>query len=123
METVSGRDSSNLREQAIQWLVEGDGNVKVLTTVLDEFARLHGIALSAERDTERLRAQIQATEQETQRLREGVGRLRADNARCMKDREDIAAALSQFMGEVLNKLRGRPEWALPPQAPSPPPKV
>ncbi len=122
METVSGRDST-LREQAIQWLVEGDVNVKVLTTVLDEFARLHGIALTAERDTERLRAQIQATEQETQRLREGVGRLRADNARCMKDREDIAAALSQFMGEVLNKLRGRPEWTPAPQAPSAPPKA
>ena len=25
----------------------------------------------------------------------------------MKEREDIAAALSQFMGEVLSKLRGR----------------
>ena len=122
METVSQRDST-LREQAIQWLVEGDANVKVLTTVLDEFARLHGIALTAERDTERLRAQIQATEQETERLREGVARLRTDNARCMKDREDIAAALSQFMGEVLNKLRGRPEWTLPPQAPPAPPKA
>ena len=120
METVSRRDST-LREQAIQWLVEGDANVKVLTTVLDEFARLHGIALTAERDTERLRAQIQATEQETERLREGVARLRTDNARCMKEREDIAAALSQFMGEVLNKLRGRPEWSPPPQTlPAPP---
>ncbi len=119
MTIANGRDG-NLREQAIQWLVEGDANVKVLTTVLDEFARLHGIALTAERDTERLRAQIHATEQETQRLREGVARLRTDNARCMKEREDIAAALSQFMGEVLNKLRGRPEWTLPSAPPAPP---
>jgi chromosome segregation ATPase len=120
----SGKErDERLREQAIQWLAEGDSHVKVLTTVLDEFARLHGIALTAERDTERMSAQIQATEQETQRLREGVGRLRADNARCMKEREDIAAALSQFMGEVLNKLRARPEWAPPPQTPPAPPKA
>ncbi|HTK93516.1 MAG TPA: hypothetical protein VL948_24985 [Verrucomicrobiae bacterium] len=120
MNTGKGRDES-LRELAIQWLAEGDSHVKVLTTVLDEFARLHGIALTAEQDTARMSAQIQATEQETQRLREGVGRLRAENARCMKEREDIAAALSQFMGEVLNKLRGRPEWAPPSQAPPAPP--
>jgi hypothetical protein len=35
-------------------------------------------------------------------------RLRVDTARCMKEREDIAAALSQFMNEVLSKLRGQP---------------
>jgi len=40
-----------------------------------------------------------------------VARMRGENARCMKEREDIAAALSQFMGEVLTKLRGRPEWS------------
>src|SRR6185503_8225580 len=90
MNTGKGRDES-LRELAIQWLAEGDSHVKVLTTVLDEFARLHGIAVTAEQDTARMSAQIQATEQETQRLREGVGRLRAENARCMKEREDIAA--------------------------------
>jgi hypothetical protein len=120
---MNGRDI-NLREQATQWLADGGTNLKVLTTVLDEFARLHGIALTAERDTERLRAQMDAAEQETRRLREGVARLRSDNTRCMKEREDIAAALSQFMGEVLNKLRGRPEWAAPPPAspaaPAPP---
>lgn len=118
MKTVSGRDI-NLREQAIQWLAEGGANVKTLSTVLDEFARLHGIALTAERDAERLRAQVEATEQETRRLREGVARLRGDTALCMKEREDIAAALSQFMAEVLNKLRGRPEWG-PPPPPAPP---
>jgi hypothetical protein len=107
MKTAIGRDI-NLREQAIQWLTEGSTNVKLLTTVMDEFARLHGIVLAAERDGERLRARAEAAEQETRRLREGVVRLRSDTARCMKEREDIAAALSQFMGEVLSKLRGQP---------------
>ena len=46
---------------------------------------------------------MEAAEAETQRLREGVARLRGENARCMKEREDIAAALSQFMGEVLKQ--------------------
>ena len=105
MKTAMGRDV-NLREQATQWLADGSANVKLLTNVMDEFARLHGIALTAERDGERLRAQAEAAEQETRRLREGVVRLRADTARCMKEREDIAAALSQFMSEVLSKLRG-----------------
>ena len=105
MKTATGRDI-NLREQAARWLADGGDNVKLLTTVLDEFARLHGVALTAERDGERLRAQAEAAEQETRRLREGVIRLRSDTARCMKEREDIAAALSQFMAEVLSKLRG-----------------
>jgi hypothetical protein len=107
MKTAMGRDV-NLREQATQWLADGSANVKLLTSVMDEFARLHGIALAAERDGERLRAQAEAAEQETRRLREGVVRLRVDTARCMKEREDIAAALSQFMNEVLSKLRGQP---------------
>jgi hypothetical protein len=105
MKTAIGRDI-NLREQATQWLADGRDNVKLLTTVLDEFRRLHGFALAAELDGERLRAQAELAEQETRRLREGVIRLRSDTARCMKEREDIAAALSQFMGEVLSKLRG-----------------
>ena len=105
MKTAIGRDI-NLREQATRWLADGSDNVKLLTTVLDEFARLHGVALAAERDGERLRAQAELAEQETRRLREGVIRLRSDTTRCMKEREDIAAALSQFMGEVLSKLRG-----------------
>jgi len=107
MKTSIGREI-NLRERATQWLAEGSANVKLLTTVMDEFARLHGVTLAAERDGERLRAQADAAEQETRRLREGVVRLRAETARCMKEREDIAAALSQFMGEVPSKLRGQP---------------
>ena len=107
MKTAMGRDVT-LREQATQWLADGSANVELLTSVMDEFARLHDIALTAERDGERLRAQAEAAEQETRRLREGVVRLRADTARCMKEREDIAAALSQFMNEVLSKLRGQP---------------
>jgi hypothetical protein len=116
MKTLSGVD---VREQANRWLAESGANLQVLSTVLNEFARLHGIAVAAERDGERLRAQVEAVEQETRRLREGMARLRSDSARCMKEREEIAAVLSQFMGEVLNKLRGRPEQS-PPPPPAPP---
>jgi hypothetical protein len=118
MKTLSGVD---VRAQAHRWLAESGANLQVLSTVLNEFARLHGIALTAERDGERLRPQVEATEQETRRLREGVARLRSDSARCMKEREDIAAVLSQFMGEVLTKLRGRPEWGPPPPSAAPKP--
>jgi hypothetical protein len=109
---------SDIREHAMRWLAEGGANMKTLSTVLDEFARLQGIALTAERDGERLRSQMETAESEIRRLREGVARLRSDNGRCMKEREDIAAALSQFMGEVLTKLRGRPEWTAAPSDPS-----
>jgi hypothetical protein len=115
METTTGSD---IRDQAMRWLADGGTNVKILFTVLDEFARMQGIALAAERDGERLRTHMETAEGEIRRLREGVARLRSDNGRCMKEREDIAAALSQFMGEVLTKLRGRPDW--PAAAPVPP---
>lgn len=115
MTTMTGSD---IREHALRWLTEGGANMQALSTVLNEFARVQGIALTAERDTERLRAQMEIAESEIRRLREGVARLRGDNGQCMKEREDIAAALSQFMGEVLNKLRGRPEGTAAPTDPS-----
>ncbi len=116
MNTLSATD---VREQALRWLAEGGLNGQLLSTMLNDFQRLHGIALTAERDAERRRAQLEAAEEETRRLREGLARLRGDKARCLKEREDIAAALSQFMGEVLNKLRGQPESA-PPSPPAQP---
>jgi uncharacterized membrane protein YccC len=121
MRTMTGTE---VRERANRWLAESGANMQALATVLNEFGRLQDIAFTAEKDTERLRLQMEATEAETRRLREGVARLRGENARCMKDREDIAAALSQFMGEVLTKLRGRPEWSaasIAPPGPAPAP--
>ena len=114
MRTMTGTD---LRERANRWLAESGGNLQALAVVLSEFGRVQELAFTAEKVTQRLRAQMEAAEAETQRLREGVARLRGENARCLKEREDIAAALSQFMGEVLNKLRGQSE---PNPAPSRP---
>ena len=108
MRTMTGTD---LRERANRWLTESGGNLQALAVVLKEFGRVQEVAFTAEKEMERLRVAMEAAESETRRLREGVARLRGENARCMKDREDIAAALSQFMGEVLIKLRGRPEWS------------
>ena len=108
MRTMSGTDA---RERANRWLAASGANMQVLATILGEFGRLQEVAFTAEKEIERLRVSMEAAEAETRRLREGVARMRGENARCMKEREDIAAALSQFMGEVLNKLRGRPEWS------------
>ncbi len=103
MRTMTGTDA---RERANRWLAESGANLQALGAFLTEFGRLQDIAFTAEQVTQRLRAQMEAAEAETRGLRESVARLRGDNARCMKEREDIAAALSQFMGEVLSKLRG-----------------
>ena len=108
MRTMTGTD---VRERANRWLAESGGNMQALAAILSELGRLQDVAFTAEKDTERLRASMEAAEAETRRLREGVFRLRGESARSMKEREDIAAALSQFMDEVLNKLRGRPEWS------------
>jgi len=112
-------NETDVRARANRWLAESGGNVQVLATILGEFGRLQEVAFTEAKEMERLRASMEAAEAETRRLREGVARMRGENARCMKEREDIAAALSQFMGEVLSKLRGRPEWST---ASFPPPK-
>ena len=114
MRTTTGAE---VRERANRWLAESGANMQAVGAFLTEFGRLQDIAFTAEKVTQRLRAQMEAAEAETQRLREGVARLRGENARCLKEREDIAAALSQFMGEVLNKLRGQPESNPAPHAP------
>jgi uncharacterized membrane protein YccC len=116
MRTMTGAE---VRERANRWLAESGANMQAVGAFLTEFGRLQDIAFTAEKVTQRLRAQMEAAEAETQRLREGVARLRGENARCLKEREDIAAALSQFMGEVLNKLRGQSE---PNSAPPAPPR-
>ena len=116
MRTTTGAE---VRERANQWLAESGANMQAVGAFLTEFGRLQDIAFTAEKVTQRLRAQMEAAEAETQRLREGVARLRGENARCLKEREDIAAALSQFMGEVLNKLRGQPESTPAPPRPAP----
>ena len=117
MPTIAGTDA---RERANRWLAESGANMQALGAFLTEFGRLQDIAFTAEKVTQRLYAQMEAAEAETRGLRESVARLRGDNARCMKEREDIAAALSQFMGEVLSKLRGRPESSAPSIAPPKP---
>jgi uncharacterized membrane protein YccC len=116
MRTTTGAE---VRERANRWLAESGANMQAVGAFLTEFGRLQDIAFTAEKVTQRLRAQMEAAEAETQRLREGVARLRGENARCLKEREDIAAALSQFMGEVLNKLRGEPESNPAPPRPAP----
>jgi uncharacterized membrane protein YccC len=116
MRTTTGAE---VRERANRWLAESGANMQAVGAFLTEFGRLQDIAFTAEKVTQRLRAQMEAAEAETQRLREGVARLRGENARCLKEREDIAAALSQFMGEVLNKLRGQSEPNPAPPRPAP----
>lgn len=117
MRTMTGRD---VQERANRWLAESGANMQALAVVFSEFGRLQEVAFTAQKDIDRLRAQMEAAEAETRQLREGVARMRNENARCMKEREDIAAALSQFMGEVLSKLRGRPEWSATSIAPPKP---
>ena len=117
MRTMTGAE---IRDRANRWLAESGANLQALGAFLTEFGRLQDIAFTAEKVSQRLRTQMEAAEAETQELREVVARLRSDNARCLKEREDIAAALSQFMGEVLNKLRGEGDSPHTPPRPAPP---
>ena len=92
MRTMTGAE---VRDRANRWLADSGANLQALGTFLSEFGRLQDIAFTAEKVTQRLRVQMEAAEAETQRLREGVARFRAENARCIKEREDIAAALAR----------------------------
>lgn len=112
---MSGVASVEARERVIRWLEEGQGELSAILGILHDYERLHGVAQAAERDRERLRAymhenerlqsQMETLETEAGKLREEVRELRKLSERYLKEREDIAASLSQLINDVLMRLR------------------
>ena len=108
--------SIEARERVVRWLEEGQSQLGAVLGILHDYDRLHGVAQAAEAECERLRAfvyenerlrnQVDALEGETGKLREELRQVRSVSERHLKEREDIAASLSQLMNDVLLRLRG-----------------
>lgn len=113
---MSVATSSEARERVIRWLEEGQGQLGAVLAILRDYERVQAAAQAAELECERLRAfvyenerlrnQMEGLEAECGKLREEIQYLRGLGERHLREREDIAASLSQLMNDVLLRLRG-----------------
>lgn len=103
------------RERLGRWLEDGQAQLGAAVGLLKDYERIMGAAEAAEAELERLRGivyeneklrnQLEAVEGECGRLREAVAQLRAEGDRHQREREEIAASLSDFLNGVLMRLR------------------
>jgi chromosome segregation ATPase len=110
--------SAEARDRVVRWLEEGQGQLSTVLAILHDYDRLQGVASAAEQECERLRTfvyenerlrnQVEALESECAKLRDDMHHLRGLSERHLREREDIAASLSQLMNDVLIRLRGEP---------------
>ena len=106
------------REQLGRWLEDGQAQLSAAQRLIKDYERLAVAAENAEAEVERLRSfvyeneklrsQVEASEHECGKLRDVILHLRADNERHQREREDVAASLSEFMNGVLTRLRKDP---------------
>ncbi len=104
------------RQRIIRWLEEGQSQLGAVLGILHDYERLRGVAEAAERECERLRSfvyenerlrnQLEMAQGEGEKLREEIHQLHGVSERHLREREDIAASLSQLMNDVLLRLRG-----------------
>jgi len=104
------------RERVVRWLEEGQSQLSAVLAIMHDYERVQGVAQAAEQECERLRAfvyenerlrnQVEGLEGECTKLRDEMRQLRILSERHLKEREDIAASLSQLMNDVLLRLRG-----------------
>jgi chromosome segregation ATPase len=113
MKSAAGAE---LRERASRWLEDGQSQLNLVLGILNDYDRLQGVAETAERECERLRGasyenerlrnSLETAERECKTLRAEVARLRQETERHTREREDLAASLSQAMNELLVRIRG-----------------
>jgi len=104
------------RDRVVRWLEDGQSQIGAVLAMLHDYDRLNGVAQAAEQECERLRTfvyenerlrnQVEALERECSKLRDDMQHLRGLSERHLREREDIAASLSQLMNDVLLRLRG-----------------
>lgn len=106
---MSGIANAEVREAIIRWLEGGLSQLRVVLGILHDHERLRGVAEATERECERLRHQLETAQGECAKLREEVHQLRSGSERHLKERDDIADALSEIMNHVLLRLRSKRE--------------
>ena len=107
--------------EAVRWLEEGQRQLPVLAGLVHENERLRGRLEMSESECEKLRGLVYEVEQlrdrsETaerlgDRLREQLNSAEAELERQNRERTELAERLTDFMNDVLVRLRPRPSVA------------
>jgi len=109
-------ESQGVREQVGRWIEDGQSHyLGAISRVLQDYERLQTAAESAERESEQLRGMVyeneklrnrlESSEHESEQFREEVKQLRAGAERHVREREEIADALTRVMNEAITRLR------------------
>jgi chromosome segregation ATPase len=112
---MRGVVETEAREQLSRWLSEGPAQLSAALGLIRDYERVALAAEAAEAEVERLRgfvyeneklrSQLETAEAECGKLRDVILELRAEQERQHREREEIAASLSEFMNGVLARLR------------------
>ena len=107
--------------EVVRWLEEGQRQLPALAALVQENERLRGRLEMAEGECEKLRGLIYEVEQLRDRsataeklgdrLREQLNNAEAELERQNRERTDLAERLTDFMNDVLVRLRPRPSVA------------
>ena len=105
------------REQVLRWLEDGQRQIPALVGALHENERmkerLQALEAEAEKlrplvyEVEQMRNRAETTERLADRLREQLNGAEAELERHNKERTEVAERLTEFMNDVLLRLRPR----------------
>ena len=109
-------ESQGVREQVGRWIEDGQNHyLGAMSRILQDFDRLQASVESAERENEQLRGlvyeneklrnRLEGSEHESEQFREEVKQLRAGAERHVREREEVADALTRVMNEAITRLR------------------
>lgn len=109
------------REQAVRWLEEGQRQLPELVGMVHENERLRERLEMSESECEKLRGLVydveqlrnrsESAERLSDRLREQLSGAEAELGRQNRERAELAERLTDFMNDVLVRLRPRPSVA------------
>ena len=111
-------ESQEVREHVSRWIEDGQNHyLGAVSRVLQDYDRLQAAVESAEREneqlrglvyeTEKLRNRLESSERESEQLRGEVKQLRSGTERHLKEREEIADALTRVMNDAITRLRAQ----------------
>jgi DNA repair exonuclease SbcCD ATPase subunit len=114
---VAMGEMTESRDQVLRWLEDGQRQIPALVGTLHENERmkerLHALEAEAEKlrplvyEVEQMRNRAETTERLVDRLREQLNGAEAELERQNKERAEVAERLTEFMNDVLLRLRPR----------------
>lgn len=108
-------ESRETREQTVRWIEDGQRQLTALLALINENDRLRERLEASESENERLRglayeieqlrSRLETSEHQGEQLRIELGKAHAELERHQREREEVAERLTQFMNDVLARLR------------------